>query len=137
MTAADDATPDLTGITPDRCPTACTTGHCVISTVNVCKHPCKTTDEGCGPVTMANRRAALEAVKEHVRATYTEFAGLTRTTCCDGCRRDKFKNLDFCQITENAFCGNPFLGEAVGDAGEKGARIMRARQQIISTERWG
>jgi hypothetical protein len=49
---------DFTGMTIDKCPAACTAERCVISTVGICKHPAKSGDEGCGPVTMANRRAA-------------------------------------------------------------------------------
>ncbi|MBR0936692.1 hypothetical protein [Bradyrhizobium jicamae] len=49
---------DLTGMTLEKCPAACTAEKCVISTVDRCKHPAKSPDEGCGPVTMANRRAA-------------------------------------------------------------------------------
>jgi len=56
---------DLAGITkpekPDfvaRCCNACTEKHCVISTVAVCKHPCMSSDDGCGPVTLANRHEA-------------------------------------------------------------------------------
>lgn len=57
---------DLTGITAPskandfvaRCPAACRTDHCVISTVGVCKHPCTSADDGCGPITMANRHEA-------------------------------------------------------------------------------
>ncbi|WP_316196858.1 hypothetical protein [Bradyrhizobium sp. SZCCHNS3053] len=55
----------FTGITrpeaPDfvaRCPAACTAERCVISTVGVCKHPYLSPDEGCGPITMANRNEA-------------------------------------------------------------------------------
>jgi len=56
---------DLAGITkpeaPDyiaKCPKACTEKRCVISTVASCRHPCLSSDEGCGPVTMANRHKA-------------------------------------------------------------------------------
>lgn len=45
------AEPDYVG----RCPDACTEKRCVISTVGSCKHPYKTGDAGCGPITMANR----------------------------------------------------------------------------------
>jgi hypothetical protein len=48
------------GMTVEDCPTACTPDRCVISTVNVCKHPAKSGTEGCGPITMANRREAAK-----------------------------------------------------------------------------
>jgi hypothetical protein len=61
--------PDFTGMTkphaPDfiaRCPSACTAERCVISTIAICKHPAKSGDEGCGPITMNNRREACKAL---------------------------------------------------------------------------
>jgi hypothetical protein len=54
---------ELKGITPRKCPEACTQERCVISTVGVCKHPSFTSDSGCGPITMANRELARKVVK--------------------------------------------------------------------------
>lgn len=51
---------DFTGMTIEKCPAACTVDRCVISTVDMCKHPAKSGDEGCGPITMANRMAACK-----------------------------------------------------------------------------
>ena len=51
------------GITARKCCDACTPEHCVISTVNVCKHPYLTGDSGCGPITMANRIKAKKLIK--------------------------------------------------------------------------
>lgn len=53
----------FSGLTANDCPSACTEKKCVISTVNVCKHPCKSSDSGCGPVTMANREKARKLIK--------------------------------------------------------------------------
>jgi hypothetical protein len=62
-------TPDFTGMTMPtptelvaRCPNACSADRCVISTVAVCKHPAKSGDQGCGPITLANRHEALKAL---------------------------------------------------------------------------
>ncbi len=54
---------DLKGIDARRCPAACTPEHCVISTVNICKHPLLTGESGCGPITVANRETALKVIK--------------------------------------------------------------------------
>jgi hypothetical protein len=54
---------DLNGITVRACPVACTPERCVISTVNVCKHPGLTGDSGCGPITIANRELARKVIK--------------------------------------------------------------------------
>jgi hypothetical protein len=54
---------EFTGITPTKCPTACTVERCVISTVNVCKHPLLSPANGCGPVTLANRDKAAKLLK--------------------------------------------------------------------------
>jgi hypothetical protein len=43
-----------------HCPKVCTAERCVISTVAVCKHPHKSGNDGCGPITMANRAAACK-----------------------------------------------------------------------------
>jgi hypothetical protein len=51
------------GITAIDCPRACTKDRCVISTVAVCKHPCKSPVSGCGPLTIKNREAALRLIK--------------------------------------------------------------------------
>lgn len=51
------------GVSATACPTACTAERCVISTVNVCKHPRKTGDGGCGPITMENRRKVMKLIK--------------------------------------------------------------------------
>ena len=47
-----------TNDTAAKCPAACTAQCCIISTVAICKHPCMSGDEGCGPVTLANRAKA-------------------------------------------------------------------------------
>ncbi|WP_407160162.1 hypothetical protein [Bradyrhizobium sp. STM 3557] len=49
---------DFTGMTLETCPNGCTEERCVISTVGVCKHPVFASDQGCGPITLANRHAA-------------------------------------------------------------------------------
>jgi hypothetical protein len=49
---------DFLGLTATQCPTACTAARCVISTVAQCKHPLKSSDDGCGPITLCNRVAA-------------------------------------------------------------------------------
>lgn len=54
---------ELAGITSTKCPTACTSERCVISTVGVCKHPMLAPASGCGPVTLANRAKALKMIK--------------------------------------------------------------------------
>jgi hypothetical protein len=51
---------DLSGMTVSDCCSACTAERCVISTVAVCKHPYKSGVSGCGPITMANRVAAIK-----------------------------------------------------------------------------
>jgi hypothetical protein len=60
---------DFTGMTMPtapsyiaKCPDACTPERCVISTVALCKHPATSADQGCGPITMENRREALKAL---------------------------------------------------------------------------
>lgn len=51
-----EAASKFDGMTEHKCPTACMQdGTCIISTVNVCKHPVLAADSGCGPVTMENR----------------------------------------------------------------------------------
>lgn len=62
---------EFAGISASACPRACTAGHCVISTVGICKHPFKTADNGCGPVTMANRARAKKLIK-HQQIDLTE-----------------------------------------------------------------
>jgi hypothetical protein len=62
---------DLEGMTILECPKACTKESCVISTVGSCKHPFKSGDDGCGPVTMYNRARArlfLGAIKKDTAA---------------------------------------------------------------------
>lgn len=54
---------DLKGITQRDCPAACTPEHCVISTVNICKHPYLQGDAGCGPITIENRELAKKVIK--------------------------------------------------------------------------
>lgn len=55
--------PDFTGITASSCPAACTKKRCVISTSKYCKHPMKAPISGCGPITRANREAAMKILK--------------------------------------------------------------------------
>lgn len=57
---------DLAGISATKCPAACTADHCVISTVGQCKHPYKSGDGGCGPITMANRARAKKLIKHQI-----------------------------------------------------------------------
>lgn len=54
---------DLAGMTSRACPAACTAERCIISTVDICKHPKTTSDSGCGPVTLRNRERALKYLK--------------------------------------------------------------------------
>lgn len=54
---------EFEGVTPTLCCKACTEERCVISTVGVCKHPMKTTDSGCGPITLRNRDAVKKILK--------------------------------------------------------------------------
>lgn len=52
------------GISAMKCPDACfKDGTCVISTVTTCKHPCMSADNGCGPITMENRKIAKRIIK--------------------------------------------------------------------------
>ena len=60
---ARDAGGELAGITGKACPSACTAERCVISTVAVCKHPFKSSMNGCGPITLANRERARKLIK--------------------------------------------------------------------------
>lgn len=57
---------ELSGISVTACPSACTAARCVISTVGVCKHPFKTSESGCGPITMRNRERALKLIKHQM-----------------------------------------------------------------------
>ena len=57
---------DLAGISASKCPVACTEKRCVISTVGVCRHPFLSSDNGCGPVTMANRDRARKLIKHQM-----------------------------------------------------------------------
>ncbi|WP_316176256.1 hypothetical protein [Bradyrhizobium sp. SZCCHNRI1073] len=57
---------DLAGISASACPAGCTADRCVISTVAICKHPFKTADNGCGPITMANRERARKLIKHQM-----------------------------------------------------------------------
>lgn len=54
---------EFEGMTKTLCPVACTAERCIISTVNVCKHPHKSGDSGCGPITMRNRERAKHYLK--------------------------------------------------------------------------
>lgn len=54
------------GITAKDCPSGCTAGRCVISTVGVCAHPYKSAVNGFGPVTMANREKARKLIKHQM-----------------------------------------------------------------------
>lgn len=58
-----DRAGDLSGISATKCPDGCTADRCVISTVGQCKHPYKSGDGGCGPITMANRARAKKLIK--------------------------------------------------------------------------
>lgn len=62
--AAPKPTNEFAGITATTCCAGCTPDRCVISTVAVCKHPYKSSDAGCGPVTMRNRLAAKKLLKK-------------------------------------------------------------------------
>jgi hypothetical protein len=67
--------PDLgryAGITATKCPDACMQdGICIISTVNVCKHPVMNGDGGCGPITTKNRGEAMKVIKHQQVDTAT------------------------------------------------------------------
>lgn len=51
------------GATRTACPSGCTGEHCLVSTVNVCKHPYMNGDAGCGPITRANREELKRYLK--------------------------------------------------------------------------
>ncbi len=51
------------GVSATKCCDGCTEEKCLISTVAVCKHPFKTGDSGCGPVTLKNREEVRRIVK--------------------------------------------------------------------------
>lgn len=57
---------EFAGVSANRCCDACTPDHCVISTVDLCKHPYKTGDSGCGPITMANRAKVKKLIKHQL-----------------------------------------------------------------------
>jgi hypothetical protein len=57
---------EFAGISATSCCSACTVERCVISTVDICKHPYKTADSGCGPITMKNRLKARKLLKHQV-----------------------------------------------------------------------
>jgi hypothetical protein len=59
---------EFAGMTTDKCPRACTAERCIISSVAVCKHPCKSPMSGCGPVTVENRKTALAYLSTKVDA---------------------------------------------------------------------
>lgn len=54
------------GVSATACCAGCTPEHCLISTVDVCKHPNKTGDGGCGPITMANRAEVRKLIKHQM-----------------------------------------------------------------------
>jgi hypothetical protein len=60
--------PDFTGMTRADCPKACTEKQCCISTVGLCKHPLKASDQGCGPITIRNREEARKFLGLHKEA---------------------------------------------------------------------
>lgn len=60
------ATGEFAGITAKDCPSGCTAGRCVISTVGVCAHPYKSATNGFGPVTLGNRDKARKLIKHQV-----------------------------------------------------------------------
>lgn len=57
---------EFAGVSATNCCAACTPERCVISTVDVCKHPFKTADSGCGPVTMKNRLRVRKLLKHQM-----------------------------------------------------------------------
>ena len=50
---------EFAGMTRTKRPDACTSERCVITTVGICKHPMMGGNDGCGPITLANRARAL------------------------------------------------------------------------------
>lgn len=56
----------FSGVSASSCCADCTADCCVISTVGVCKHPYKSSDSGCGPVTMENRAAVRKLIKHQI-----------------------------------------------------------------------
>lgn len=58
-----EAPNEYAGMTTTTCPIACTAKRCVISTVDICKHPLLAPANGCGPVTLKNRDRALKMLK--------------------------------------------------------------------------
>ena len=57
---------EFAGVSASACCTGCTAERCLISTVNVCKHPYKTGDAGCGPITMENRLKVRKLIKHQM-----------------------------------------------------------------------
>jgi len=57
---------EFAGISATSCCSGCTPECCVISTVEICKHPYKTADSGCGPITMKNRLKARKLIKHQM-----------------------------------------------------------------------
>lgn len=57
---------EFAGVTSTLCCAGCTEKRCVISTTNVCKHPYKTADNGCGPVTLRNRDKVRKMIKHQI-----------------------------------------------------------------------
>lgn len=57
---------EFAGVSATACCTACTPERCVISTVGVCKHPYKTGDSGCGPITIENRHKVRKLIKHQL-----------------------------------------------------------------------
>lgn len=51
------------GVTESQCCADCTEERCVISTVNLCKHPYKTGPAGCGPITLENRTKVMKIIQ--------------------------------------------------------------------------
>ena len=50
---------DFGGMTKNKCPNACKVDRCIISTIALCRHPLKGGGEADGPITSANKAAAL------------------------------------------------------------------------------
>lgn len=63
--AVRDPTPpnEFAGMSIRSCPDGCTSSRCIISTVEVCKHPKLTPSNGCGPVTLRNRERAARYLR--------------------------------------------------------------------------
>lgn len=57
---------EFAGVSATQCCAGCSPARCLISTVDICKHPFKTSDSGCGPVTRQNREKVRKLIKHQL-----------------------------------------------------------------------